>query len=262
VWVELRRRDRFLAWVGLGHLALAAVMGIAAAVDTRTILGINPWIKPVKFAVSIAIYVWTVAWLLGYVRAAAPGATRIISRGTGLAMVVEILCIAGQSARGVRSHFAVAAVFDETVFGVMGLMIGVNTVLAAWLLRLFLRRDTGLARPHLWGIRLGLILLLLGSLEGALMIVRGGHAVGAPDGGRGLPFVNWSTEAGDLRVAHFLALHGLQALSLFGWVVSRRKGGTAPDGGTPWVAAFAVVYLALAGLAFWQAMAGRPLLVT
>ena len=34
--------------------------------DSRLVMGINVWIKPIKFAASITIYVWTIAWLLEY----------------------------------------------------------------------------------------------------------------------------------------------------------------------------------------------------
>ncbi len=52
------------------------------------------------------------------------------------------------------------------------------------------------------------------------MVTHGGHTVDAPDGVHGLPFVNWSTAFGDLRVAHFFALHSLQAFPLLGLLIS------------------------------------------
>ena len=64
---ELYRRNRVLAATGWLMLAATAVMLCLAPFDSRTITGINPWIKPLKFTVSITIFVWTLGLYLEYV---------------------------------------------------------------------------------------------------------------------------------------------------------------------------------------------------
>ena len=44
-------------------LALVVVTLLSIS-DTRLILGINPWIKPMKFLISITIFLWTVGWFM------------------------------------------------------------------------------------------------------------------------------------------------------------------------------------------------------
>lgn len=257
---EIHRRDPLLSLAGWAHVALAVVFVAAMPFDERTILGANPWVKPFKFAVSIAIYLFSVAWLLGYVRPGAPRAASLISRAVSLVMLVEIACIAAQSLRGVPSHFNHDTALDDAIFSVMGFMIAANTLLVGLLLVLFLRRLEGLARPELWGIRFGLALLLLASGVGGLMIKGGAHSVRGSDGGSGLPMVGWSTEHGDLRPAHALGLHALQVLPLFGWWIARLRAPLSERTRTAAVAAFAALYfVAFAGLLL-QAFAGRPLL--
>lgn len=256
---EIHRRDRVLALTGWWHAALLAAMLILAPFDSRTVMGLNPWIKPIKFAASITIYVWTIAWLLPHL----PGPAkmlRFISRGIAIAMVIEIACIALQAARGTTSHYNVATAFDGLVFSLMGLMILFNTLLAASLLVLFFTQKTNLPPAHLWGIRLGLLIFVMGSLEGAVMIAGQAHTVGLADGGPGLPFVNWSTRAGDLRVAHMLGLHALQIFPLAGWVLQRRHQQQRLDNPLAYLLAFVTLYVGALGLVFWQALQGRPLL--
>jgi hypothetical protein len=256
---ELYRRNRVLALLGWLHLAALAAVLLIAPFDTRTILGLNPWAKPAKFLVSITAYVWTLAWFTRYV-SAHTRPVKLISWGTAVVFVGEMACIITQSARGTTSHYNIQTPFDGAVFSVMGLLIAFNTLLVAVTLALFfLRTSEPLAPAYLWGIRLGLLLFLLGSLEGAAMIANAAHTVGAPDGGPGLPFVNWSTRSGDLRVAHFLAFHALQLLPLAGFVLNRLKPDWPARRQTACVFALALLYAATVSLVFWQAFSGRPL---
>jgi hypothetical protein len=255
---ELSRRDTVLWVTGLVQLALAVAFVVGLVVDDRVLLGVNPWLKPLKFALSITIYVWTVAWLLGDVRAGAANAARVISVGTSVAMLVEIACIALQSLRGVTSHFNVKTPFDSGVFGLMGFMILLNTLLAAALLLLYFTVPSDLPRPYVWAVRLGLALFLFGSGVGPLMVSRGAHAVGVPDGGPGLPLANWSTKGGDLRVAHALGLHALQILPLVAWAlvhVGRLSGSQQ----TAAVFGLAALYALATVTVLRQALAGQPL---
>lgn len=256
---ELYRRDRVLALLGWLHLAALAVVLVVAPFDTRTVLGLNPWVKPSKFLVSITAYVWTLAWLTRYV-SSYRHSVRLVSRGAAVVFVGEMACIITQAARGKSSHFNIQSPFDAAVFSVMGFLIAVNTCLVLLTLLLFLRPSERPAPAYLWGIRLGLLLFFLGSLEGVVMVTNMAHTVGAPDGGPGLPFVNWSTRSGDLRVAHFLAFHALQLLPLAGFALSRYRPRWPARRQVACVLALALIYAAGVSLVFWQALAGRPLL--
>jgi len=207
--------------------------------DTRKITGVAGWMKPTKFAISGAIYAFTFLWMLSLVK----GRKRlvsVISIITVVTFLLEILIIVVQVMRGTTSHFNNSTILNTVLFSTMGVSIvvfWVMTFIAAVLLIRQPMDNKALAA----GIRWGLVLSLVGMAVGFFMVfptqaqvkandagrgtgIAGAHTVGRDDGGPGLPLLNWSTKAGDLRVPHFIGLHALQVLPFVGWLIGRRSG--------------------------------------
>jgi hypothetical protein len=249
-FAELHRRNPLLARFGWLNLVAFGLLFILSLIDSRQITGLNAWVKPMKFALSVLIFVWTMGWLLAYL----PGTrlARGLSWGIVVCMTVEQLCIIGQAARGTTSHFNTSSALNGAIFTTMGVFITLNTILVTVAAgAFFANRFPTLPPAYLWGIRLGLALFVVFSFEGMHMAgVLRSHTVGAPDGGPGLPFVNWSTRHGDLRVAHFVGLHALQVLPLFGYFVARASWQTVLFGLAYGTGAFGL---------YLRALADRPL---
>jgi hypothetical protein len=258
ILAEIYRRDKVLAIAGWMQILLLAAMLCVAPFDSRTVTGLNAWIKPIKFAASVGLYLWTLAWFIAYVPKPR-WAAQLIRWGVAIVMTIEMACIVLQAARGTTSHYNIATAFDGMIFSVMGMMIAANSLLALMLLILFFIQRIEIPRAYLWGIRLGLFLFLLAGAEGGIMIANRAHTVGVADGGSGLPLVNWSTRGGDLRIAHALGLHALQLLPLTGYSISLWKRNQPQNRHVAYLMAFALIYVGIAALLFWQAMSGRPL---
>jgi hypothetical protein len=121
------------------------------------------------------------------------------------------------------------------------------------------RQPAGVLAPALQrAITLGAVIAFAGTLVTAgYLSSANGHWVGgtSSDAG-GLPLTGWSRDGGDLRVAHFFALHAQQALPLLGVVLVRLG---RPDATrVVWVGAAG--YVALIVFTFVQALAGLPFL--
>ena len=89
----------------------------------------------------------------------------------------------------------------------------------------------------------------------------GAHTVGAPDGGPGLPLLGWSTTHGDLRIAHFVGLHGLQVIPLLGlFLMLRREEWLTERHKLLLVGIGATGYLSLVALLAWQALRAQSII--
>ena len=266
-----------LLFVAAGNVFIFACVVCLALVDHRLVTGQPVWLKPAKFAISVAIYAATLAWALGHVTGKR-NSVRTIGHVTSVGLSAEIVLITLQAARGVASHFNTSGVFDRVVFGVMGLSIFAVWLAAVGTLVLTMRQPFA-DRAFGHALRLGLLLSILGASIGGYMVApttaqrlqmtrdrhmsvtEGAHAVGAPDDGPGAPGLGWSLKGGDLRAGHFFGLHALQALPLFAIWLGRlkraRRLGSRAKSGVVYV--FASAWLSLTVLLFVQAVRGESL---
>jgi hypothetical protein len=248
------------------------------------VLGVSTWVKPAKFAASVAIAAFTLAWMIGQL----DGRSRGLRRAAGLIAAMaalELVIITIQAARGVPSHFNARTRLDVIAFAVMGAGITIFWLAQGYVFVRALRHRFADAAVG-WGIRLGLGIALAGGAVAFLMTrptpaqletlkagrpspAVGAHAVGVPDGGPGLPIARWSTEGGDLRVPHFLGLHALQLLPLAGVFFARRRRRAVERGTEPSIAeararaltiAVGASTLGLVVVTLVQALRAQPLL--
>lgn len=255
--------------MAMGLLALVCLGGLA--VDPRMLMGEPIWIKPLKFCISGAIYVLALAALMRPLRGRR--ISRVIGWGVGVILVAETVLIGIQAFRGVRSHFNLSTGFDTLIFSTMGQMIAVLSILTLVAAIAILRTPMAnrlWKQATLWGLALtlaggsvGFLMTLptpeqIKSFADAPPVTVGAHTVGAPDGGPGLPLLGWSTVGGDLRVAHFWGLHGLQVLPLLALGLMRMQSLTSQQqrrlltlGGLAYAGLFAVL--------LQQALRAQPL---
>lgn len=252
-------------------LAIAGVI-----VDPREVLGQPIWMKSLKFAVSFIVYAPTILWMFSYVKLR-PRLMRFVMDACGAVLTIEIGLLVIQAVRGQPVHFNVSTPIDTTIWSIMG-----TTIMAFYLINIlgfvvFLRQKPIVDRIFMLSLKLGMGLMLFGFGLGFLMTnptpeqldvlkaggsapAIGAHTVGAVDGGRGIAILGWSSEHGDLRIAHFIGIHGAQVLALVGWLLYNAKQRFTDKQRLALTWGAAVAYLGLVASVTVQALRGQALL--
>ena len=197
----IKYKNEPLFFFGLVCFLLAVIFLILTRISSVQLSGVNIWYKPFKFALSIGLYTITMAWYCYYL----PSFNITLFNWTIIILFgFEILYITLQAGRGQASHFNLSTPTYAILFQLMGLAAAIVTFYTAYVGVLFFSNDfSNLPITYVWGIRLGIIIFVIFSLEGGLMGGRMAHSVGGEDGNTGIPFLNWSKKYGDLRIAHF-----------------------------------------------------------
>ncbi len=246
-------------WLLTGFSAAMMAAGLVwAGFETRLYQDALVWVKPFKFALSFVVLFATLAWAADRLSLAAASARalRWMVAVLAAAFWFEMIYITMQAAQGIGSHYNTGDLYHGLMYSIMGVG-AVSLVVGTAVIGRAVWRDTG-AKMHAdlrFGVGVGFILSAVLTLitAGALSAMPG-HFIGTPPAGAAvIPLFGWSAAVGDLRPAHFLALHAMQAVPLLAWVLKGRTGARGLITGG--AAMYTVVTLAL----FAQALMGLPL---
>ncbi len=258
---ELDATDPVLSRLGWALLLAVPVFAAFAMFVPAGTVAVNPWIKPIKFSMSFSTFASTVSLLLLALRIPKWQLT-LARRAIAISVAFEILSLACQAWRSAY-HLSGQSLLDSSLAQVTNSMVMVNTGIVCWMLALFcvnrVRTDQ-IDRPMVAAIRYSLVIFLAGNAIGGYMLARGSHTVGVADGGQGLPFVNWSVIGGDLRIAHFIAIHAIQIVPLFAYILSQMAPVLPVRHRRIAAGAVALAVSIAVGATFVQAALGHPLL--
>jgi hypothetical protein len=218
---ELWCRNPILFAVAAVNAVLFVAFSAGIVLDPTTVNGEPAWLKPTKFAGSIAIVSATLSWV-GIHLPVQPRFRRRVSLIVGCGFLIEIALIGGQAARGVGSHFNRTTALDAAIGAVMGVTIVIVTGTIA-LLAIRARRGEFAVHPAFaTGILLGIGVFVVGAFEGGIMIALQSRTLATT--GPTVPVVGWQV-IGGFRLGHFIGLHALQVLPLAGYLAAGRRDG-------------------------------------
>jgi hypothetical protein len=258
------KHTKSLFWLAVICVVVAVALIPLWILDSRELLGVSVWEKPIKFYISVAIFSFTYSWLSSFL-ARGGRWVRLTGLVIAVSLAVEIVIILAMASIGETSHFNVSTPAAIAIWSIMATFISIvlfSTIFISLMIMFQKQQGFNLKLALALGsintaVGMGLAYLMtwptatqLANYQG----IAGAHAVGVSDGGPGLPFLGWSTVAGDLRVGHFFGLHSIQvaaillALSLLLPLAFR----------IPLIVVGNFTWLGFVGLVTWQSLRAEP----
>lgn len=259
IFQNLLRWHPFLTQIGFANAILAIICFALMGMDDRTLLGVSVWLKPMKFAMSLAIFSWTIVWLI-HVYNYSEKWTKRAGNFFGVLTLIEIFTILFPASQGQLSHYNDQELIYSINWATMGIAIHLTAVgLLVMAVQSFFRKIDAKTSMK-WAIRFGWICLFFSFFGGEIMVNQAGHKVGVPQDSDGLPLTNWSTIGGDLRVMHFFGLHAIQLLPLIAYFLEEKQIFKNETLRTAAVIMLGLWYLSWVGYLYFQALDGLPFL--
>jgi hypothetical protein len=258
------KHTKSLFWLAVICVVVAVALIPLWILDSRELLGVSVWEKPIKFYISVAIFSFTYSWLSSFLTRGGRW-VKLTGFVIAVSLAVEIVIILAMASIGETSHFNVSTPTAIAIWSIMATFISIvlfSTIFISLMILFQKQQEFNLKLALALGsintaVGMGLAYLMtwptatqLANYQG----IAGAHAVGVSDGGPGLPFLGWSTVAGDLRVGHFFGLHSIQvaaillAISLLLPFAFR----------IPLIVVGNITWLCFVGLVTWQSLRAEP----
>ena len=258
------KHTKSLFWLAVICVGVAIALIPLWILDSRQLLGASVWEKPIKFFISSAIFSFTYSWLSSFITRGGRW-VKLAGSFIAVSLTVELVLISAMAILGTTSHFNVSSPTAIVIWSLMATFISIvlfSTIFISLMIMFQKQQELNLKLALALGsintaVGMGLAYLMtwptatqLANYQG----IAGAHAVGVSDGGPGLPFLGWSTVAGDLRVGHFFGLHSIQvsaillALSLLLPIAFR----------VPLIVVGNLAWLGFVGLVTWQSLRAEP----
>ncbi len=258
------KHTKSLFWLAVICVVVAVALIPLWLLDSRQVLGVVVWEKPIKFYISVAIFSFTYSWLSSFLTRGGRW-VKITGAVIAVSLAVEIVIILAMASIAETSHFNVSTPTAIAIWSIMATFISIvlfSTIFISLMILFQKQQELNLKLALALGsintaVGMGLAYLMtwptanqLANYQG----IAGAHAVGVSDGGPGLPFLGWSTVAGDLRVGHFFGLHSIQVaaillgLSLLLPLAFR----------VPLILVGNLTWLGFVGLVTWQSLRAEP----
>jgi hypothetical protein len=218
---EQLKRNSILFWYGLiNFVLLFFCMGLYIFDDTL-VMGKNAWQYPMKYYFSIGIFIWSMGWYLYFLNNSLQ--RKILSWAFLLTTSIQTSIVLLQSSRGVSSFYNQNTPFDKLVFGfqtannvVFILIMVVTTYL------FYFQKKNSKSQHFTWGIRMGMMIFLIGLLIGVYLMKLNSHAIGTNEKLLNQAILDKSKH-GNFKIPFFLGIHGLQIIPLLSYYFFQNK---------------------------------------
>ncbi|MBT8264780.1 MAG: hypothetical protein KJN75_05545, partial [Muriicola sp.] len=161
----VRKESPILYYIAIINLIGALICIPGLLWDDRTLMGVNVWIKPIKFLISVGIYILT----LGYFITFYPFSKlkkNIIRNIVAWSLLFENTIVVTQAGRGVQSHYNISTTIDAILFGMMGILIAINVTVMVFFVIETIRLKLNVSRPMQWAILSAWVVTVFGSWIG------------------------------------------------------------------------------------------------
>ena len=238
--------------------------------DSRLIMNMPAWSKTLKFSISIFLYEITLTYIL--FRIDYSERVKKLSLLSIMILTIQIIIIATQAIRGYTMHFNYSSFVNSFLWFLLTVFIftffALNFFLCLDLIKLKFNDEV-----FALGVRLSFVIFLIGMELGMLMPFPsspqfslmlkgihldywGGHSTNALIDGqtRMIPLLGWNMNGGDLRIPHFVGMHGFQFVLLVSLLLSKlkKKLSTTKQIILIWIGF--ISYVGLTGIITWQAL--------